>query len=410
MADNFDLRKFLSENKLTKNAQLLNESTDKPEVSRLGWKALEQSTDPEISKLLADYKASSAADYDEIDRDRGMMQQYMHTSETDPRSHKTIKILQQLVDLAGEKGVDLHPEAPPVEPKEEPKVLGFWDKIKAKIGLKEENLDENIIEDAEEMIRKYGSKFIDTMEKLATGANKASAVGGYMKEVSDPGFDTLMDIVDQDYDGDPDIAAAVEDAFNNGDIDISGFGHDMNAASNAVAKIVKTMNTAKGGLAGNTQQNVKESALSSREKYLTRLVENALGLEGYGDDNVNKQREKQGLPPAQGPKYSEGVSGDEMVNEKPLPEYKSIEELMKNIDHGTNEAACKYKMTEMKRIAQALEEKVSTLEEGEHAEHIDTKKVKQMKKDIMTLRKQADKLEKEYEKKFGEKKVKKEDK
>jgi predicted RNase H-like nuclease (RuvC/YqgF family) len=153
-----------------------------------------------------------------------------------------------------------------------------------------------------------------------------------------------------------------------------------------------------------------ESKLSSREKYLTRLVENALGLEGYGDDNVNKQREKQGLPPAQGPKYSEGVSGDEMVNEKPLPEYKSIEELMKNIDHGTNEAACKYKMTEMKRIAQALEEKVSTLEEGEHAEHIDTKKVKQMKKDIMTLRKQADRLEKEYEKKFGEKKVKKEDK
>ena len=100
--------------------------------------------------------------------------------------------------------------------------------------------------------------------------------------------------------------------------------------------------------------------------------------------------------------------GEEMVTEKPVPSYKSIEELMKEIDHGTNEAACKYKMEEMKRIAQALEEKVSSLEEGEHAEFSDTKKIKQMKKDIMTLRKQAEKLEKEYDKKFGEKKSKKE--
>lgn len=157
-------------------------------------------------------------------------------------------------------------------------------------------------------------------------------------------------------------------------------------------------------------KSVNESTLSSREKYLTRLVENALGLEGYGDGKVNRQREEQGLPPAQGPKYSEGISEEEMVQEKALPEYKSIEELMKNIDDGTNEAACKYKMTEMKRIAQALEEKVNSLEEGEGAEFVDTKKVKQMKKDIMTLRKQADKLEKEYEKKFGEKKAKKEEK
>ena len=177
---------------------------------------------------------------------------------------------------------------------------------------------------------------------------------------------------------------------------------------------LKEKTTSKGGLVGNTQQNpketVKESTLSPREKYLTRLVENALGLEGYGDDNVNRQREKQGLPPAQGPKYSEGISEEEMVQEKPIPSYKSIEELMKNIEQGTNETAAKYKMEEMKRIAQALEEKVTSLEEGEHAEHIDPKQVKQMKKDVMTLRKQAEKLEKEYDKKFGEKKAKKETK
>jgi hypothetical protein len=150
-----------------------------------------------------------------------------------------------------------------------------------------------------------------------------------------------------------------------------------------------------------------EAKQSPREKYLTRLVENALGLEGYGDDNVMAKLAKRDEKPVEKPAYTEG---EEMVQEKALPEYKSIEELMKNIDHGTNEAACKYKMTEMKRIAQALEEKVNSLEEGEGAEFVDTKKVKQMKKDIMTLRKQADKLEKEYEKKFGEKKAKKEEK
>lgn len=126
----------------------------------------------------------------------------------------------------------------------------------------------------------------------------------------------------------------------------------------------------------------------SREAYLTRLVENALGI-----------------TPA--PVAEE--SNDEMVEENPLPKYKNIDELMKNIESGTNEAAHKYKMNRMKEIADALESKVTSLEEGENAEHIDQKAVKAMKKDIMTLRKGVDKLEKEYEKKFA-KKEKKEDK
>jgi hypothetical protein len=81
---------------------------------------------------------------------------------------------------------------------------------------------------------------------------------------------------------------------------------------------------------------------------------------------------------------------------------------MKEIENGTNEAAHKYKMDEMKRVYEALEAKVGSLEEGEGADFVDARKVKQMKKDIMTLRKQAEKLEKEYDKKFAKKEGKKE--
>ena len=137
-------------------------------------------------------------------------------------------------------------------------------------------------------------------------------------------------------------------------------------------------------------KNVKEGVeLSAREQEIVRLVENALGIPST-------------LPVAEAP-----VVEDEIVEENPLPKYKNIDELMKNIEEGTNEAAHKYKMTRMKEIADALEAKVTNLEEGENAEHIDQKAVKAMKKDIMTLRKGVDKLEKEYEKKFAKKDTKK---
>lgn len=103
---------------------------------------------------------------------------------------------------------------------------------------------------------------------------------------------------------------------------------------------------------------------------------------------------------------SQMVAEDDMVQEKSLPKYESIDKLMQEIEHGTNEAAYKHKMAKMKEVAEMLEAKVGSLEEGEGADFVDAKKVKQMKKDIMTLRKQAEKLEKEYEKKFAKKETK----
>jgi cob(I)alamin adenosyltransferase len=132
--------------------------------------------------------------------------------------------------------------------------------------------------------------------------------------------------------------------------------------------------------------------LTAKEKMLVEMVEDALGIE--------PQAVAEEAPMAE----------DEMVQENPLPKYKNIDELMSSIEHGTNEAAHKYKMERMKEVAEALESKVTSLEEGENAEHIDQKAVKQMRKDIITLRKGEEKLRKEFEKKFASKKEAKEDK
>jgi hypothetical protein len=145
----------------------------------------------------------------------------------------------------------------------------------------------------------------------------------------------------------------------------------------------------------NKKKPVMEN-LTAKERRLVEMVNNAMGIQEeeheFGTNAVTGE-------PLPNPNDNM-VAEDEMVQDKPLPKYESIEELMKEIEHGTNEAAHNYKMEEMKRVYEALEAKVGSLEEGEHAEHIDQKAVKQMRKDIAALRKAEEKLRKEFEKKF----------
>lgn len=236
--------------------------------------------------------------------------------------------------------------------------------------------------------------------------NKLTKNAQILKEGSDYGYEALIDVVDTEYDGDPAILAAVEDAFHNGDIDTSDFGHDPSAPSNAVAQIANGMdieaaqhNTERDFEEG-VEQAIQESRLSAKERRLVEMVQRALGEEHQNaDPNVPNDSTdmaigmmKNGLP-----------EGDEMAEKQPLPKYNSIEELMKEIDHGTNKAGHEYKMNRMKEVAEMLEAKVGSLEEGEHAEHIDQKAVKQMRKDILALRKAEEKLRKEFDKKFNKK-------
>jgi len=156
------------------------------------------------------------------------------------------------------------------------------------------------------------------------------------------------------------------------------------------------------------KETVKENKMTQRDKYLTRLVENALGLEVTEDDNVDYTMGRHD-DPNQLPNPAPEITipeGEEMVEEKPMPKYESIEKLMQEIDKSTDEEAHKFKMQEMKRVADGLEKKATALEEGDDADHIDQKKLKQMKKDIMTLRKGIEKMEKLGDKKFTKKETK----
>lgn len=172
------------------------------------------------------------------------------------------------------------------------------------------------------------------------------------------------------------------------------------------------------------EEALQESRLTTNERRLVKMVEKALteSFGGYEDHNerdledtevkeanvdytMGRKDDPNQLPnPAPELNIPEGEANIEEA--KPLPKYNSIEELMKEIEHGTNEAAHKYKMDEMKRVYEALEAKVGSLEEGEHAEHIDQKAVKQMRKDIAALRKAEEKLRKEFDKKFAGKEKK----
>ena len=152
------------------------------------------------------------------------------------------------------------------------------------------------------------------------------------------------------------------------------------------------------------EEQVNENKMTDKERKLVEMVQRALGEENV-DYTMGRQDDPNQLPnPAPELNIPEGEANIEEA--KPLPKYNSIEELMKEIEHGTNEAAHKYKMDEMKRVYEALEAKVGSLEEGEHAEHIDQKAVKQMRKDIAALRKAEEKLRKEFDKKFSGKEKK----
>jgi ribosomal protein L16 Arg81 hydroxylase len=161
------------------------------------------------------------------------------------------------------------------------------------------------------------------------------------------------------------------------------------------------------------EEALEESRLTVKERRLVEMVQDALGIapqavteEGENVDYTMGRHDDPNQLPNPAPELNIPEGETNIEEAKPLPKYNSIEELMKEIEHGTNEAAHKYKMDEMKRVYEALEAKVNSLEEGEHAEHIDQKAVKQMRKDIATLRKAEEKLRKDFDKKFSGKEKK----
>jgi hypothetical protein len=353
MADNFNLREFLTENKLTKNAQLLKENwqvtlDSRPvDVRSIEVDGIDPADRPDFSDAYityAEFEDGTPLSEDELmrleDENYGIVNDLIHDRQLD-------------MDEAKKETMEEVEEAYQPKSKLEQVIQAAW---------------------AEKDINKAKQLVIDLIEPSRINSKQQI-------------LDTIKGI------------------NNKGRLD--------QYLANSLLKFEKL------GLSESEEveegmepkETVKENTMTERDKYLTRLVENALGFEvtedyqeeGYGDDSVISKLEKRGEEIPERPTYSEG---DEMVEEKPLPKYENIEKLMQEIDKNTDEAAHKYKMEEMKRVADMLEKKCTALEEGDDADHIDQKKLKQMKKDIMSLRKGIEKMEKVAEKKFTKKETK----
>lgn len=107
----------------------------------------------------------------------------------------------------------------------------------------------------------------------------------------------------------------------------------------------------------------------------------------------------------------EGDMPEELSNEvyeseveEDYSKYGSVEELMKQIETSTNEAAMKHKMERVKKAYESLEAKAASLEEGEHASYMNPGKIKEMKVSSKKLRMMHEKLMKDYDKKYSSKK------
>ena len=353
MADNFNLREFLTENKLTKNAQLLKEN----------WQVTLDSRPVDIRSIEVD-------GIDPADRP-DFSDAYITYAEFEDGTPLTEEELMRLED----------------------ENYGIVNDL---IHDRQLDMDESKKETMEEVEEAYQPK--SKLEQVIQAAWAERDINKAKQLVIDLIEPSRINSKQQ-------ILDTIKGINNKGRLD--------QYLANSLLKFEKL------GLSESEEveegmepkETVKENTMTERDKYLTRLVENALGFEvtedyqeeGYGDDSVISKLEKRGEEIPERPTYSEG---DEMVEEKPLPKYEKIEKLMQEIDKSTDEEAHKFKMQEMKRVADMLEKKCTGLEEGDDADHIDQKKLKQMKKDIMTLRKGIEKMEKVAEKKFTKKETK----
>jgi hypothetical protein len=137
----------------------------------------------------------------------------------------------------------------------------------------------------------------------------------------------------------------------------------------------------------NKKPMMKETKLTAKERRLVEMVNNAMGHQNADPNVPNDSTDmsidmmKNGLP-----------EGDEMTDETVIPEYNTIEELMKEIEKTTRRVGEEHKVQEMKKIAKALRGEAQRMEESEHAKHINPKVRKKYLQDAIKIEKAAEKL------------------
>lgn len=150
------------------------------------------------------------------------------------------------------------------------------------------------------------------------------------------------------------------------------------------------------------KETKNENKMTSKEKQLVEMVNAAMGVAPTNEEDTYE------AAPGSMNMYPDNMEeAEDIVKENPLPEYNTIEELMKDIEEGTGKTAMEYRMKRTKELYEALDEQLKSLEEGEHSKHIDKSHTRKMRGDSAKLRRYEAKLLKEYERKYNKKTTKK---
>ncbi|CAB4125017.1 hypothetical protein UFOVP54_50 [uncultured Caudovirales phage] len=375
MADNFNLRAFLTENKLTKNAQLLNENEEAP-IQGLNLVVLDDQEggditlekysdmDEEFQQIFNDGLEEGEWEATSLEQGLAELDEYFE-ERGDPTQQEAYDTAKQQFQSAvqGKQGKFY------VHGVEYDLQLMF---IESPSQEGEDNLDE--------------ASYSDSYDTPA-----AKKVHGQLSSIVDI-FSKSRSEEQQELD------AAIEAAEQETGTQVTPT--ERSVLSQQLNWIrTQDMEMEREGTQ-NKKPIMKEINLTAKERRLVEMVQDALGEENV-DYTMGRQDDPNQLP---NPALELNIpEGDEMADETVIPEYHNIDELMKSIDHGTNKVAEEHKIQEMKKIAEALRMKAKNMEESEHAAHISPKDLKQLATDAAKLEKAAEKLKAAFDKKFNKK-------
>ena len=353
MADNFNLRSFLSENKLTKNAKFLKEQQEDYRYFE------EEGNGGYYLNTVDGHKIYSMEDSSVMDT--------CFYAIVDPDGHEEFVG----IDVSGEP---ISSEELQNEYELQSDIADF---IEADINAElEDGLDEKVNE----------GRFSDSYDSPAAkqvGIQLQSAIGSVNTRAEiGPTIDKLIAAAEQETQSQ--VTSSEKRILSSQGYHI--YSNNVEMEREGVEKKKPVMET-----------------LTAKERRLVEMVNSAMGMqeEENVDYTMGRQDDPNQLPnPAPELNIPEG---DEMAQETVIPEYNTIDELMNSIDHGTNKVAEEHKMQEMKKIAQMLREKAKKMEESEHAAHISPKDLKQLATDAAKLEKAAEKLKAAFDKKFNKK-------
>jgi hypothetical protein len=357
MANNFNLRTFLTENKLTKNAQLLKEEQEDYKYFD------EEGTGGFYMTTIDGHKIYSMEDSSVMDT--------CFYAIIDPDGNEEFVG----IDVAGEP---ISSEEIQNEYEIQSNIADFIEAdINAELG---DGLDENKLDEA-----RYSDSY-DTPAAKAVNA-KAEQIVGTIR-----GYSTALQ--------------TIQDAIKQVEQEVGSEAtrsEKSTLESHLLYMFRNNMEMEREGTQ-NKKPIMKETKLTAKERRLVEMVQDAMGYPEEGEDAFNPadaaDEEDYRRDQYQGNQMEEG---DEMADETVIPEYNTIDELMNSIDHGTNKVAEEHKMQEMKKIAEALRMKAKKMEESEHAAHISPKDLKQLATDAAKLEKAAEKLKAAFDKKFNKK-------